>query len=44
LLVIIIIIILDRVCNTHEKEVFTKYTFGNLKGRDVGAYGKVILK
>jgi len=27
-----------------KSEVFTKCTFGNLKGRDVGAYGKIILK
>jgi len=27
-----------------KSEACTNYKFGNLKGRDVGAYGKIILK
>jgi hypothetical protein len=35
---------LDRVCNTHEKVGNVYERFGNLKGKDIGMYGKIILK
>jgi hypothetical protein len=43
-MMMMMMMMMGRVCNACEKEVFTNYTFCNLKGRDVGAYGKIILK